>query len=242
MRIVAAIPCFNEARFIADVVTKVRKHVPDVVVIDDGSSDNTAELAKAAGARVVRHGGQQGAGAATRSGFMAALDMGADVLVMLDGDGQHDPQDLPAILEPILTSRADIVIGSRFLNPGYVVPRYRKFGIDVITFLFNMGSKVKVSDSQSGYRAYSRQAVKSLIPTEPGFSFSIQTLVEARSRGLRIAEAPVSCIYHEFGSTRNPVLHGLSVALSVARLRLKSLVAHRLRTWQAKRVPESQSP
>lgn len=217
-RIAVAIPCFNEARFIADVVTRARKYVPEVIVVDDGSTDGTAEVAAKAGATVIEHSRQKGAGVATKTCFLAALERGVDILVTIDGDGQHDPDDLPALLAPALEG-ADIVIGARFLRPGYVVPRYRKFGIDVITWLFNFGSKVKVTDSQSCYRAYSRRAVKNLIPTEPGFSFSIQTLVEARRLGLRIAEAPVACVYHEFGSTKNPVVHGLSVALSVVRVR-----------------------
>ena len=221
LKVLAAIPCFNEAGFIADVVKGVRKFVPEVVVIDDGSTDGTVEAAQLAGAFVIKHPAQQGAGAATKTAFLTAMERDVDILVTLDGDAQHDPDDLPAVLAPALEGRADIVIGSRFLRPGYVVPAYRKFGIDVITWLFNIGSKVKVTDSQSGYRAYTRKAVESLVPTEPGFSFSVETLIEARRLGLRISEAPISCIYHEYGSTKNPVAHGLSVALAVARLRLK---------------------
>lgn len=218
-RLLVAIPCFNEARFIANIVAQARKFVPDVLVVDDGSTDATAQLAADAGATVIRHGCQGGPGAAIRTGFLAAIERGADILVTLDGDGQHNPDDLPALIEAALGG-ADIVIGSRFLRQGYAAPRYRKFGIDVITWMFNFASKVKVTDSQSGYRAYSRKALSSLVPTERGFSFSIQTLVEARRLKLRIVEVPVSCIYHEFGSTRNPIIHGLGVALSVARLRL----------------------
>ena len=221
LKVLVAIPCFNEAGFIADVVKGVRKFVPEVAVIDDGSTDGTAEAAQLAGAKVIKHSTQKGAGAATKTAFLTAMERGVDILVTLDGDAQHDPDDLPAVLAPALEGRADIVIGSRFLRPGYLVPAYRKFGIDVITWLFNIGSKVKVTDSQSGYRAYTRKAVESLVPTESGFSFSVQTLIEARRLGLRIAEAPISCIYHEDGSTKNPVAHGLSVALAVARLRLK---------------------
>ncbi|MEW6033633.1 MAG: glycosyltransferase family 2 protein [Chloroflexota bacterium] len=224
-RVIAAIPCYNEARFIGDIVTRVKRFVPDVVVVDDGSVDGTSEVARQAGATVIAHSTQRGAGAATRSAFLAARERDADILVTLDGDGQHAPEDLPAVLAPALNGEADIVVGSRFLFPGYVVPAYRKFGIDVITWLFNVGAMPKVSDAQSCYRTYTRKAFGSLIPTEHGFGFSVQLLVEARRLGLRIVEVPIACIYHEHGSTKNPIIHGLGVALTVARLRLRGMLS-----------------
>jgi glycosyltransferase involved in cell wall biosynthesis len=234
--LIAAIPCLNEEQFIGAIVTRARKYVDRVIVIDDGSTDNTSEVAKAAGAEVVRHERRRGAGAATKSGFEAAKTNDADILVTLDGDGQHNPDEIPRVLAPILHNGADLVIGSRFLQPtqqtqatqrtqGTNIRRYRKFGIDVITWLYNFGSKLRVSDSQSCFRAHSRRLVEAMNITEKGFGFSVEVLIKARKKGFVIAEVPISCVYHSQGSSLNPVIHGLGVAFSVVKLRLKNLLA-----------------
>ncbi|MBM3165928.1 MAG: glycosyltransferase family 2 protein [Chloroflexi bacterium] len=230
-KIIAAIPCLNEAQFIADIVTKAKKYVDRVIVIDDGSTDRTSEIARDAGADVIRHEKRKGAGAATQSGFQAARTNGADILVTLDGDGQHNPDEIPALISPITEGKADLVIGSRFpqphLNQSQLisinlnhVPKYRKLGIDVITWLYNFGSKMKVSDSQSCFRAHSRKLLQAIEITEPGFGFSVEVLIKARRNGLAIMEVPISCIYHPQGSTDNPITHGLGVAFTVMKLRL----------------------
>jgi glycosyltransferase involved in cell wall biosynthesis len=222
-RIIAVIPCLNEAQFIRNIVTRARRYVDEVIVVDDGSTDNTALAASGAGATVIAHKSRQGAGAATRTAFEAAKTFEADVLVTLDGDGQHNPDEIPQILDPIIRGEADLVIGSRFLNPHLEdVPRYRKFGIDVITWLYNIGSQTKVTDSQSGFRAYSRRLVEEINITEDGFGFSVQVLIQARKKDFVITEVPVSCIYHADGSTINPISHGLGVAFSVLKLRFMS--------------------
>ncbi len=222
-RRIAVIPCLNEAQFISDIVTRARRYVDEVIVVDDGSTDNTALAASGSGATVIAHKSRQGAGAATRTAFEAAKTFEADVLVTLDGDGQHNPDEIPQILDPIIRGEADLVIGSRFLNPHLEdVPRYRKFGIDVITWLYNIGSQTKVTDSQSGFRAYSRRLVEEINITEDGFGFSVQVLIQARKKDFVITEVPVSCIYHADGSTINPISHGLGVAFSVLKLRFMS--------------------
>jgi cellulose synthase/poly-beta-1,6-N-acetylglucosamine synthase-like glycosyltransferase len=205
--IIVSIPCLNEEQFISDVVKRARRYVGKVIVVDDGSTDNTSEAAQAAGAHVVRHERRQGAGAATRSAFEAAKTYGADVLVTLDGDGQHNPDEIPQVLAPIINGEADLVIGSRFLQPtqGTNIRRYRKFGIDVITWLYNLGSKVKVFDSQSCFRAHSRRLLEAINITENGFSFSVEVLIEARRKSFVITEVPISCVYHSQGSSLNPV-------------------------------------
>jgi glycosyltransferase involved in cell wall biosynthesis len=220
MKIIAVIPCLNEAAFIGNVVTGAVKFVDRVIVIDDGSSDDTAGVAREAGAEVIRHPHSRGAGAATRTGFEAAKKYGADIVVTLDGDGQHDPSEIPGVIQPVLEGEADITIGSRFLREADV-SRYRKFGIDVITWLYNIGHKVKIRDAQSGFRAYSRKALDIITITYPGFGFSIETLVQVRKHGLVINEVSVSCIYHDSGSTEHPVTHGLNVASSVLKIRIK---------------------
>jgi glycosyltransferase involved in cell wall biosynthesis len=220
-KILAAIPCLDEEQFISDIVTKAAVYVDEVIVIDDGSTDRTSEVARAAGAQVIRHKLRQGAGAATRTAFEAAKKYQADVLITLDGDGQHNPEEIPLVLEPVLRGEADLVIGSRFLGHSpKAVPRYRKFGIDVITWLYNFGSKVSVSDSQSCFRAYSRKFIDAANITENGFGFSVQVLIQARKGNFVVREVPVSCIYHLYGSSLNPVAHGLGVAWDVVKLRI----------------------
>jgi glycosyltransferase involved in cell wall biosynthesis len=222
MKTLAAIPCHNEAQFIADVVASAKTHVDEVVVVDDGSTDNTAQVAESSGASVVRHATNEGPGMAYKRCLEAARTRDADILVTLDGDGQHDPHELPRLLEPLLAGQADLVIGSRFLEE-YEIPRYRKFGIDVITWLHNLGSSVQVTDAQSCYRGYSRRALDSLLITEAGFGFSVELLVQARENGLVVREVPVSCIYHSASHSMNPVRHGVGVALMVLK--------HRCRAW-----------
>jgi len=224
LKIVAAIPCYNEEQFISGVVCKASQYVDLVIVVDDGSSDQTAEVAAAAGALVVRHEVNRGYGEAIRSCFRAALDNDADVLVTIDGDGQHNADELPNVLQPILAGDADLVIGNRFMGKATNVPRYRKFGIDVITFLYNFGAKVCISDAQSGFRAYRRAVLNAVELTERGMGVSVQILIQARRKGYSIKEVPISCRYHSAGSTLNPVRHGVGVALTVVKLRLASAV------------------
>lgn len=232
-KVIVAIPCFNEEQFIGDIATRAKEYVDQVIVIDDGSIDGTSQVARAAGAQIIKHEVRQGAGAATKSAFEFAKTNNAGVLVTLDGDGQHNPDEIPQVLAPILKGEADLVVGSRFLQPNlnqspsisanlHQMRKYRKFGIDVITFLYNLGSKVKVSDSQSCFRAHSRKLLEAVNITEKGFGFSVQVLIQARKKGFVITEVPISCVYHSQGSSLNPVIHGLGVAFTAIKFRLLS--------------------
>ena len=220
-KVVAAIPSLNTESVIGEVVSRAKKYVDQVIVVNDGSHDSTAEEARAAGAIVVNHNVTKGYGAAIKTCFEVAKAESADVLVTLDGDGQHDPDDIPKVLAPVLSNQADLVIGSRFLDSKTNVPRYRRFGIQVITFLYNLGSKAKVSDAQSGFRAYGKKVIDTLTVTEKGMSASIETLTKARRRGFTTAEVPISCLYKILSPNFEAAKHGLSVALGVLRLRLK---------------------
>ena len=225
LRAIVAIPCFNTEDYVADVVSRAKRYVEQVIVVNDGSHDGTVEKAKAAGAMVVSHGVNLGYGEAIRSCFEIAKADGADILAILDGDGQHNPDELPQVLAPILAGEADMVIGSRFLGEKNNMPRYRKFGIAVITFLSNFGSNVGVSDAQSGFRAYSAQVIAAFPLKANGMAISVEILIKARQRGFTIREVPISCLYHSSSSNLNPVIHGLAVALSVVKLRLKNRLA-----------------
>jgi len=208
--IVAAIPCFNEERFIGSVVLMVKKHVDKVLVIDDGSTDASAEVAAAAGAVVVRHDCNRGVGAAVRTAFHKARELGADIVVRLDADGQHNSDDIPAVIAPILSGQADVAVGSRFLTGKERPPFYRRIGQRVLTATTNLGSGTRIRDSQSGFRAFSAKALEEMTITEDGFSVESEMQFAIARSGLRVTEVPIGVIYTD-RAKRNPVWHGLNV-------------------------------
>lgn len=220
-KILVTIPCYNEADFIAGVVETSSRYADQVVVVDDGSTDGTAEAARSAGSLVVRHPINLGPGAAARTCLQVGRAVGAEILVTLDGDGQHYPGEIPEVIAPLQRGEADLVIGSRFLGKDNNVARYRKFGIDVITFLYNFAGQERITDAQSCFRAYGKKSLDVLQIRENGFGFSVETLVQARRAGMRIREASISCLYHEQSHSANPVLHGVGVALMVVKHRLR---------------------
>lgn len=209
-KIVAAIPCFNEERYIGSVVVKAKKFVDRIIVIDDGSADATAEVAAEAGATVYRHDRNRGYGAAIRTALTKGRQLGADVLVILDGDGQHDPKDIPSLVKPLLEGEADVVVGSRFLRGGKSSPLYRRLGQRILTIATNLGSGRRLSDSQSGFRAYSSKALKELSLAESGMSVSSEIQFAIGKSGLRVAEVPIDVSYMD-KAKRSPLGHGLSV-------------------------------
>jgi glycosyltransferase involved in cell wall biosynthesis len=221
-RVIVGIPAYNEGQFIGEIVLKCREFADDVIVVDDGSTDDTAKVAKTAGASVIIREINGGAGEATKSCFEEARRKGARVLVTLDGDGQHNPEEITQVVAPVLAGRADLVICSRFLTNHSTIPRYRRFGINVITWLYDIGHDFKISDAQSCFRAYGEKALQSLDIKEQGFAFSVELLIKARQRGLTIIEVPISCVYHTASHSANPLLHGIGVALAVIKLRLRS--------------------
>lgn len=220
-RILVAIPCHDEAPWLGGVVAAALPHADEVWVVDDGSRDDTPRIAEAAGARLLRHEVNRGYGAAIASCFALARQRGASVLVTLDGDGQHDPREIPDVVAPLAAGAAELVIGSRFLGRPANVPRYRRFGIDVITALYNLGHRPWITDAQCGFRAYGRRAIEALAPADPGMGASVELLIHARGRGLRAAEVAVSCAYHPGGSSMGPVRHGVGVALKVVEHRIR---------------------
>jgi len=214
--IVAAIPAFNEEATIARVVIGSGRRVDKVLVCDDGSTDMTGEIAEKLGAEVVRHEKNLGKGAAIRSLFDFAKRLGADVVVTIDADGQHDPDEISKLVEPILSGKADIVIGSRSLLETEM-PRYRRIGRAALDRATVAAGPVKVADTQSGFRAYSKDAVNSLQVTEYGIGVDSEILMKAE--GLSLAEVPVGCKYKGVkGSTYNPVAHAIYVLGTIVML------------------------
>lgn len=225
--VVIGIPAYNEERSIARVVLAAREYADVVVVCDDGSSDMTGKIAEGLGAVVVKHQKNLGYGAAIQSLFGEARRLDADVLVTLDGDGQHHVDDISGLLKPILGGEADVVTGSRFAdgldNGGNHLPWYRRWGIKAITKLTASASRCKLTDAQNGLRAYGRDALEKLELFENGMGVSVEVLVRAKEQGLRLAEVPTECKYSgvEKPSSHNPIKHGASVVSSLAKLILE---------------------
>ena len=207
----ACIPAYNEESHIESLVKSAKNHVDSVVVCDDGSTDNTASIAKNAGAIVISHKTNKGYGAAIISLFDYARENNVDVMITLDGDGQHNPDQIPLLLNTISKHNVDVVIGSRFLNNTIEAPGYRQRGIKIITSAANYGTDLKVSDSQSGFRAYSKIAINAIHPTEEGMSVSTEILLKISNKGLSLAEVPITVSYDGDTSEHNPLSHGISV-------------------------------
>ncbi|MFX0135399.1 MAG: glycosyltransferase family 2 protein [Candidatus Hodarchaeota archaeon] len=215
--VVACIPAFNEEKNIGGVIIRALKYVDRVVICDDGSSDLTGEIAMGLGAIVVRHERNMGYGVALKSSFQEAIKLGADIIVTLDGDGQHDPKEIPRLLKRLGTGDVEIVIGSRFLvGGGTNAPKWREAGIKMITGLTS-NKELEVTDAQSGFRAFNRKALESLVLTEEGMGISTEILLKAGENGLKVAEVPVNISYSEGSSTHNPVFHGVDVVLNTIK-------------------------
>ena len=217
MKITIGLPAYNEEKNIASVITKLKKITDSIIVCDDGSSDMTSEISKNLGAVVISHKKNMGYGAALRTIFQKSVELDSDILVTFDADGQHRVEDINKILQPLENNEADVVIGSRFLDNESKIPNYRKIGIKVITKVTNASLKKKLTDSQSGFRAYNKQALTQISPSEMGMGISTEILIKASSKGLRIAEIPITILYHDDASTHNPVSHGTSVLISTIK-------------------------
>jgi len=213
----ACIPAYNEEPSIADVVSKTIPHVDKVIVCDDGSTDRTAEIAKKSGADVISHKKNLGYGAAITTLFERARQENAQIMITLDGDGQHNPDQIPLLVDTITQHNVDVVIGSRFLDKKSSSPGYRGIGIKVITSATNFGTNFKVTDSQSGFRAYSKDAIDAIHPTEQGMSVSTEILLKISNKGLSLAEVPVSVSYDGDTSEQSPVPHGVSVLMNTLK-------------------------
>ncbi|MGH9877870.1 MAG: glycosyltransferase family 2 protein [Nitrososphaerales archaeon] len=218
--IVVCIPAFNEAKNIGSVVRAATAYADKVIVCDDGSSDFTGKRAAEAGATVIKHLVNRGYGAAIKTLFHAAKKQGGDITITLDSDGQHNPDQIPLIIKPILEEGYDIVVGSRFLNgeDREKVPAYRSFGIRAITKLAQMTYHKNLTDAQSGFRAYSKNALSKIDLTEEGMAVSTEILMRAGQANLHIKEVPVSVRYDvEDASTHNPILHGVGIVLTIIK-------------------------
>ncbi len=219
-RVLAIIPCLNEEATIGSTVLRTKRYVDEVLVIDDGSKDETKQVAEEAGAIVISHKTNKGKAAGIKTGFNYMLENKFDYLVTLDGDGQHNPCEIPALLGALYGGRADISLGVRW-GDTTEMPRWRKVGKRVLDIATSTGSGGVVTDSQCGFRAFNYEAVKGIYTRLKGDSFIVESeqLIRANELGLKIVDTRVSCRYdHLDTSTKNPTSHGFSVLRAVIYL------------------------
>jgi len=218
LKIIVGIPAFNEEKNIAVLIIQLKKIADKIIVCNDGSTDLTSKIAEELGATMINHEKNLGYGAAIRSIFLKSKDLDGDILVTFDADGQHRIEDINRVINPIINGESDLVIGSRFLDESAKeVPRYRKAGIKLITKITNATIKKQLTDSQSGFRAYSKKVLNELNPSELGMGISTEILIKASAKNFRISEVPIKIIYNGDTSTHNPILHGSSVLLSTIK-------------------------
>lgn len=220
--IVACIPAYNEERELGPVIIRTSKFVDKIIVCDDGSTDLTSEVARRLGCDLIVHKNRLGKGAALKDLFAKALEIKSDIIVTLDGDGQHDPRDISTVIDPILKGEVDMVNGSRFLSKSKIVPHHRIIGNSVFTSftrLLSMESFKDLTDSQSGFRAYSRKVLENVKIKEEGMGIDSEILISASESDFTVIEVPISVYYKgDEGSTLGLAHHSLEIMRSLLRM------------------------
>ena len=217
--IVAVIPAYQAAPTLEAVVRAAAEHLP-VLVVDDGSTDETSAVAREAGAEVLRQEPNQGKGAALRRGFAHALDAGVDAVLTLDADGQHDPACAPGFLEAWRERQAPLIIGQRDFSQ---MPLSRRIANDLGTRVFSWAVGRRIADNQSGYRLIAKPLLPHLLgSSEDGFEFEVEMITDAIRAGLVIDWVPIPTIYDDAGSHISPVSH-VTNFLRVARAARRSV-------------------
>jgi glycosyltransferase involved in cell wall biosynthesis len=215
-RLTALVPAYNAAHLVAPVIAGALAHLP-VLVVDDGSSDDTSGAARAAGADVVRQEPNQGKGAALKRGFRIALERGYDGIVTLDADGQHDPAEIPTFLEAHRRGGADLIIGARSFAE---MPLVRRVSNTVGTWSFSRALGQPVRDNQSGYRLLSRRLADAMLDSaEQGFELEVEMIVTCVKRGWPVDWVPIRTIYGDQGTHISPLHHVVNFFRVVGKTR-----------------------
>jgi glycosyltransferase involved in cell wall biosynthesis len=216
MTITAILPAFNEEVSIGSMVLHAKQHADHVVVIDDGSMDRTSEVARLAGAEVIRHPKNLGKGMALKTGFEHVAKNGCKVIITMDSDGQHDPDDIHKLIAPILKGEADMVNGSRYINGTDTnTPLYRRLGQNLLDRATNLNSGLHITDTQSGFRAFARHTLPAFKFKSNGLAIESEMLMDAAKAGFRIKEVNIGVRYDVDCSSENPITHGLKVLANI---------------------------
>jgi glycosyltransferase involved in cell wall biosynthesis len=196
------IPAYNEEKRISEVITEVREMITDIIVVDDGSQDATAELAEKTGAYVIRHEQNCGKGMALRTGFSHALKQGYEAVMTVDGDGQHAPAEIANFLAAFISDKGDIIIGARLWDKA-AIPLYRYIPNQIGIYCISKAAGCRIDDTQSGFRLYRREVLETVQLETTGFETETEVLIKAGQAGFRIYSMPVSAIYHSDYTTRD---------------------------------------
>jgi len=213
-KITAILPAYNEEISIGSIVLRTKNYVDHVMVVDDGSRDHTSKIAELAEAEVIRHQTNNGKGSALKTGFKAVGN--SDIIVTLDADGQHDPAEIPKLVAPIIAGEADMVNGSRYLGKGDKnTPKYRRIGQNVLDKATNISSRLTITDTQSGFRAFAVHTIPSFRFKTKGYGIESEMLVDAANAGLKVKEVETGVRYDVKSSKKHPISHGIQVLVNV---------------------------
>lgn len=194
------IPAYNEAKNISGVISQLKEVTSNIVIVDDCSSDNTADVVRNSGVKLLQHIINRGQGAALQTGNEFALSQGAEIIVHFDADGQMQVKDISRIIEPIVSNEADIVFGSRFLGIKSKIPWTKKYLIHFPAKVFNwLFAGVRLSDAHCGFRALSKKAAQEIVITQDGMAHATEILDQVRLHDLKYQEVAVEILYHEYG-------------------------------------------
>jgi glycosyltransferase involved in cell wall biosynthesis len=198
------VPAYNEARRIGEVVLGIRRHCPDVIVVDDGSKDDTARVAAEAGATVIRHTANRGKGAALNTGFQASREGGYAFVITMDADGQHAPEDLPAFLKARRETGFPVLVGTR-MDQAQSMPLVRRLTNRFMSWLLSRRMGQRVPDTQCGFRLFARDALPTVPTDSQGFAAESEVLLDLAEGGARIGSVPIQVIYRDETSKIRPV-------------------------------------
>lgn len=229
MKVYIVILAYNTAHTLPDVVNLIPKQYRNIILVDDGSRDKTSQVGKELTLQVVKHDFNRGYGAAQKTGFKEALKRGADIVIMVHGDGQHDPTFIPSVLEPILRGKVDVVIGSRILGRKAIqggMPIWKFFLNRFLTIIENIILGMNISEFHSGYRAYSKKFLSAVpfVFNSDRFNFDTDVLIQAKIHGFKIMEIPVSTIYRKDSSSQMSFAKGVPYGLGI----IHSLISYHL--------------